>query len=290
MVVRDARESTAPQRRRQRVCIRAAQLPVLDGFAGLDQFVAGGDHHECRLLADSQPRHACTSRGRHVRRFQLHSGFQQQRALALVACARVDVLAGSDRYSAASCATPSCTEIRSTGTTASQPAGSIAPVIISMQSAGSERVSGRVARGLRCLDPESRARDRARSLTRDAIHRHPVEGRLVAFGVDVFAQHRPGTVTDRQGLDRQAGKIPRDQLFSFRGRQHDAPDSESGLRAGTAHYCGVLALKTRSCSLNFAATPESSSTAASFFCAYLAASCFFWSSVASAGSFATVPS
>jgi hypothetical protein len=94
MIIRDARESAAPQCGRQRIGIRAAQLPVLDRFARLDQFVAGRDHHERGLLADTQPRHAGAGCSGNVRRFQPHAGFQQQCALALVAGPGVDVLPG----------------------------------------------------------------------------------------------------------------------------------------------------------------------------------------------------
>ena len=54
---------------------------------------------------------------------------------------------------------------------------------------------------------------------RDAVHRHAIERRLVALGVDVLAQHRAGRLRERQRLDRQAREVLLDERFGLGGRQ-----------------------------------------------------------------------
>ena len=58
VIVGDAREAVLAQRGGDAVGVRAAHLVRLDELAGLDQLVAGGDHDDHRLRADSQARHA----------------------------------------------------------------------------------------------------------------------------------------------------------------------------------------------------------------------------------------
>ena len=69
-----------------RVGVRAADLVVGDGLAGLDEFIAGRDHHDRRLVADPYARHAGGGRDRDFRRPQQRAGLQQQRSLAAVRC------------------------------------------------------------------------------------------------------------------------------------------------------------------------------------------------------------
>src|SRR5256885_11017607 len=49
------------------------------------------------------------------------------------------------------------------------------------------------------------------AVDRNSIHGDTVEGRLVALGVDVLAQHRAGALRERQRLDRQALQVLPDQ-------------------------------------------------------------------------------
>ena len=109
----------------------------------------------------------------------------------------------------------------STGTTASQPRGNMAPVMISMQVSGSARVCG--GSPAACTAGDAQAPGvvgRGRGGKRDAVHGHPIERRMVAFGVDVFAQHGARCLGERQGLDRQARQVLLDQSFGLGRRQH----------------------------------------------------------------------
>ncbi len=54
----------------------------------------------------------------------------------------------------------------------------------------------------------------------DAVHRHSVERRRIALGVDVFAQHRARALCERQRLDGQALEVLPDQFFSLGRGQH----------------------------------------------------------------------
>ena len=143
---------------------------------------------------------------------QPRAGGQQQRALAAVGAAAMHVLPGLHGglrpISAKSPLRCTC----STGTTASQPRGSIAPVMISMQLDGSVSVCGGSPAA---CEPATRRRPAlpgARPVDkRDAIHGHAIERRLVAFGVDVLAQHRARGLRERQRLDRQAREVLLDE-------------------------------------------------------------------------------
>ena len=74
VIVGDARESMLPQRGGDAVGIRAAHLVWLDDFTGLDQLIAGGDHDDHWLGADSQARHAGAGGDRHFGRGQARAG------------------------------------------------------------------------------------------------------------------------------------------------------------------------------------------------------------------------
>ena len=74
VIVGDARESMLAQRGGDAVGIRAAHLVRLDDFAGLDQFIAGGDHDDHGLGADPQARHAGAGGDRHFGRGQPRAG------------------------------------------------------------------------------------------------------------------------------------------------------------------------------------------------------------------------
>ena len=80
----------------------------------------------------------------------------------------------------------------------------------------------RITRRLRARDAQPAGVFRGgRGAERDAIHRHAIERRLVALGVDVLAQHRAGGLRQRQRLDRQAHEVLLDEGFGLCWRQHD---------------------------------------------------------------------
>ncbi len=160
---------------------------------------------------------------------------QQQRALALVAAARMHVAARLD-----------CRSVRAAAR--SRPRRVMLLDRHDRIAAGRQHGAGhdldavvgrgerqrRIARGLRGLDAQAaRPLRRCAEDERDAIHRHAIEGRLVALGVDVLAQHRAGALADGQRFDRQAGEVLRDLLFGLGGRQHDAPRDRCTWRAVT---------------------------------------------------------
>ncbi len=79
----------------------------------------------------------------------------------------------------------------------------------------------RVAGGLHGLNAKAaRAVAYTPAVQRDPIHGHPIEGWLVALGVDVFPQHRPRALRQRQRLDRQTGQVLRDELIRLGGTEH----------------------------------------------------------------------
>ena len=126
------------------------------------------------------------------------------------------------RAVAASVATPSATLSSSTGTTQSQPWGSTAPVMTSMQWRVPAERERRVTGGLRRLHAQRARAGRQRRGERDAIHGHAVEGRLVTLGVDVLAQHRAGALRERQRLDRQTLQVLPDQQIRVGRCEHSA--------------------------------------------------------------------
>ena len=78
-----------------------------------------------------------------------------------------------------------------------------------------------IARGLHAGDAQATGVvDRGRGGERDAIHGHPVERRMIAFGVDVFTQDGARCLGQRQGFDRQARQVLLDQSFGLGRRQH----------------------------------------------------------------------
>ena len=92
MVVAHSAETAPAQSGDHRVGIGAAHLVIGDGVAGLDQFVARGDHHDGGLAADSHPRHAGRGGDRDFGRAQQSTGLEKERSLATVAAAPTDVV------------------------------------------------------------------------------------------------------------------------------------------------------------------------------------------------------
>ena len=63
---------------------------------------------------------------------------------------------------------------------------------------GNDAIGVRVTGGLRGLHPEAALSGQYGLRGHgDAIHGHPVERGLIAFGIDVFAQYSAGSLTDR---------------------------------------------------------------------------------------------
>ena len=117
-----------------RVGVRAADLVRRDRIARLDQLIAGGDHDDGRLAADSHAGHAGGGGHRDLRGMQDVAGRRAAARPGAVAGAPMHVVPGRRiharlraRHSRRRCR--SC----STGTTVSQPPGSTAPVMTSMQ-------------------------------------------------------------------------------------------------------------------------------------------------------------
>ncbi len=92
VIVRDPLEAVPAQGAGHGVDIRAPDLMRQDRLARLDQLVARRDHHDHRLAADPHAGHARRGGDGHLRRGQPRAGGEQQRPLARVGAAAMDVL------------------------------------------------------------------------------------------------------------------------------------------------------------------------------------------------------
>jgi hypothetical protein len=177
-------------------------------LARLDELIAGGDHGDRRLACDPDARHARRGGDRDFGRTQAHARLRSGACPGECPCAAVNVLPRLYRKSAARWASMPRTLICSTGMTASQPPGSTAPVMTSMQAPAPASVCGGSPAG--CIPWMRNVRKlapTAAAVERDAVHRHAVKGRLIALRVDVLAQHGPRTLLQRQGFDGQAARF-----------------------------------------------------------------------------------
>jgi hypothetical protein len=92
VVVAYAPEAALTQGGCDGIGVRAAHLELGDGFARLDQFVAGGHDHDGGLAADANAGHPGRGGDRDFGRAQERTGLEQQSALAAVGAAPVHVV------------------------------------------------------------------------------------------------------------------------------------------------------------------------------------------------------
>ncbi len=187
------------QRRHHAEGIRAPHLPRRDRLARLDEFIAGGNHGDARLAADTDTRHPGRRGNRALRCAEARAGAEEQRALARIGSAPVHIgagcrCAGGGEACHAAIERDALDRHDEIATFRQHRAGHHLDARV-----GCGERKRRVACRLHALDTELPA-PRAQQLcrTRDAIHRHAVERRRVALGIDVLAQHRTRALRERQ--------------------------------------------------------------------------------------------
>ena len=226
VVLGDLPAAAQRERAAQRVGIRASHLPGLDRLAGLDQFVAGGDHQDARLGANVGARQAGRGEHREFRRPEARAAGQQQVALAAVEAAGVDVAERLDGVVGL--------DLRPAVGDREAFDGDHAVAARRQHRAG-HHLEARLGRqGLRAGAGGLRAGDAEASLAGaprlagdgDAVHGDAVERRLVALGPHRLRQHGARERRQRARLDRQRRDALPDQCLGFgRGGQglHGGP-------------------------------------------------------------------
>ncbi len=195
--------------------IRATYLPRLDWFAGRDQFVAGTHDQDARLDAYVGPRQARGGDHCEFRRAEESASGEQQVALAAVEAAGVDVAEwfGDD---VGIHVRPAVGRRDALNRNHAIAAGRQHGAGHHLEARSRGKRLGTLAGGLRASDAEPTL-TRAPVLARDgdAVHRDPVERRLVALGPHGLREHGPRQSGERARLDRQRAHVPPDQRLGF---------------------------------------------------------------------------